>query len=128
MNDQDELGLRIAKLLDGSTDSLSAEQRDRLSAARRLALARHRPERATATAWVPAWASPISGLTEKRVFGIQYLIPMAALVLGLAGVAYMHTGTSSDIADIDAGLLTDELPINAYLDQDFASWLKRSPR
>jgi hypothetical protein len=127
MNDQDELGLRIAKLLDESTDTLSQEQRERLSAARRLALAR-RPEHVAAPAWVPAWASPIAGFTEKRVFGIQYLIPIAALVLGLAGVAYMHTGTSSDIADIDAGLLTDELPINAYLDQGFDQWPKRSSR
>jgi hypothetical protein len=128
MNDQDELGQRIARLLDEGTDKLSPEQRDRLSAARRLALARHRPAPAPVPSWMPAWAGPISGFTEKRVFGIQYLIPIAALVLGLAGVAYMHTGTSSDIADIDAGLLTDELPINAYLDQDFASWLKRSSR
>jgi len=60
---------------------------------------------------------------------VRYLIPVAALVLGLAGVLYVHSnGTSSDIADIDAGLLTDELPINAYLDKGFDSWLKRSPR
>jgi hypothetical protein len=25
-------------------------------------------------------------------------------------------------------LLTDDLPINAYLDQGFDSWLKRAPR
>jgi hypothetical protein len=62
------------------------------------------------------------------VMGVQYLMPIAALVLGLAGVAYMHTPAPSDIADIDAGLLTDELPINAYLDQGFDSWLKRSSR
>lgn len=128
MNDQDEVGRRIARLLDESTDTLSQEQRDRLSAARRLALARHQPKPERVAAWVPAWAGPLAGFTEKKVFGIQYLIPIAALVLGLAGVAYVHSGTSSDIADLDASLLTDELPINAYLDQDFASWLKRSSR
>ena len=128
MNDQDELGLRIARLLDESTDKLSPEQRDRLSAARRLALARQRPAPARVPSWMPAWATPVGNLTEKRVFGIQYLIPIAALVLGLAGVAYMHSGSSSDIADIDAGLLTDELPINAYLDQGFDPWPKRSSR
>ena len=126
MKDQDELGLRIAGLLDESADSLGPQQRERLNAARRLALARHRP--ATAPAWVPAWAGPLGKYTERRLFGVQYLIPVAALVLGLAGVAYMHTGTSSDIADIDAGLLTDELPINAYLDQEFDPWPKRSSR
>lgn len=126
MNDQDELGLRIARLLDESTEKLGAEQRNRLSAARKLALARHRPQ--AVAAWVPAWAGPLSRFTERRLFGIQYLIPLAALLLGLAGVTYMHTSGSSDIADIDAGLLTDDLPINAYLDQGFDSWLKRSAR
>jgi hypothetical protein len=32
------------------------------------------------------------------------------------------------LAEVDAGLLTDELPINAYLDKGFDSWLKRSSR
>jgi hypothetical protein len=54
---------------------------------------------------------------------------MAALVLGLSGVVYMHGGSvASEIADIDAGLLTDELPLDAYLDQGFDSWLKRYSR
>ena len=130
MNDQDELGLRIAKLLDESADSLGSEQRERLNAARRLALARHKP--APARAWVPAWAGASAGAgggnTGRRAFRVQHLIPIAALVLGLAGVAYMHSGTSSDIADIDVGLLTDELPLDAYLDRDFDPWPKRSSR
>jgi len=33
---------------------------------------------------------------------------------------------SMDIADIDASLLTSELPINAYLDSDFEAWVKRT--
>ena len=126
MKDQDELGLRIARLLDEGADNLGPEQRERLNAARRLALARHKP--APARAWMPAWAGAGGGDTGRRAFGIQHLIPIAALVLGLAGVAYMHSGTSSDIADIDAGLLTDELPLDAYLDREFDPWPKRSPR
>jgi hypothetical protein len=126
MNEQDELAKRIARLLDESADNVGPAQRERLAAARKQALSRHRRE--PTHAWVPAWAGPISRVTERRVLGVQYLIPIAALVLGLAGVAYMHSGPANDIADIDAGLLTDELPINAYLDQGFDSWLKRSSR
>ena len=33
---------------------------------------------------------------------------------------------ANDIAEIDASLLTDDLPINAYLDNNFEAWLKRS--
>ncbi len=44
-------------------------------------------------------------------------------------MVYVQTnGVMSGIADIDLGLLTDDLPIDAYLDKDFDSWLKRSPR
>lgn len=126
MNEQDELARRIVKLLDESADNIGSEQRERLRAARSMALA-HRV--APQPAWTAVLAGNVSQLTEYRLFGVRYLIPMAALVLGLMGVVYMNSnGTSSDIADIDAGLLTDELPINAYLDKGFDSWLKRSPR
>jgi hypothetical protein len=127
MNEQDELASRIAKLLGDGTDGLTAEQRDRLARARRLALAQH--QRRTAPEAIPAWAGAFSQWTEQSVLGVRYVIPLAALVLGLMGVVYVHTGgVPSTIADIDAGLLTDELPISAYLDQDFDSWLKRSSR
>ena len=129
MNQQDELGARIASLLAEGAERLTPEQGERLAAARREALARHRDATEKAPGWIPAWAGPLSGFTERRVLGVRYLIPFAALILGLLGVVYVHTGTvSSEIADIDAGLLTDELPINAFLDQSLDSWLKRSPR
>ena len=127
MNQQDELASRIAKLLDEGAADLDRAKGDRLAQARRLALSRHKGE--TQAALVPAWAGPFSEWTERSVFGVRYVIPLAALVLGLMGVVYVHTGSvPSEIADIDAGLLTDELPISAYLDQDFESWLKRSLR
>ena len=126
MNEQDELGRRIAGLLDDSADGVGPAQRERLRAARKLALDRHHESRTRSL--VPSLATGIGNITERPIFGIQYLIPMAALILGLAGVAYMHYTPTNDIADIDAGLLTDDLPINAYLDQGFDSWLKRSGR
>jgi hypothetical protein len=125
MNQQDELAGRIARLLDESTDNLSPRSQEALAKAREAALARYAGRRAPAAA--PAWASTISTITEGSVFGVRYLIPLAALVLGLIGVVYVQTsGVTSSIADIDMGLLTDELPIDAYLDNDFDSWLKRS--
>jgi hypothetical protein len=127
MNQEDELAARIARLLDEGTERLSAEQRGRLAQARRLALSKQQAR--TAPVPVPALAGPIARFTEQSVFGVRYVIPFAALLLGLIGVVYVHTGgVASDIADIDAGLLTDELPISAFLDQGFDSWLKRSSR
>ena len=127
MNRDDEQGRRIAGLLDESARSLTSEERTKLAEARELALSRYRVRREPELQ--PAWAGNINRWTERPVFGVRYVIPVAALVLGLLGVAYMHNGAfSSDIADIDAGLLTDELPINAYLDTGFDAWPKRSPR
>jgi hypothetical protein len=129
MNMDDEQGRRIARMLDAAKDDLTLEQRTKLAEARKLALSRHRTEAAPAPAFVPAWAGAMARVTERRVFGVRYMIPVAALVLGLCGVTYMHNGgVSNDIADIDAGLLTDDLPISAYLDTGFDSWLKRSSR
>ena len=127
MKHDDELGARIARVLEEGTGALTPEKRERLSAARRKALEAH--QRAAAPAWAPAWAGGVSRFTEQSVLGVRYLIPFTALLLGLLGVVYVHTGTvSSDIADIDAGLLTDELPINAFLDTSLDSWLTRSSR
>ena len=127
MNQQDELGTRIARLLDDGVDGLKPEQRDRLAQARRLALSRQQAR--TPPVPVPVLAGPISRFTEQSVLGVRYVIPLAALVLGLVGVVYVNTGgVASEIADIDAGLLTDELPISAFLDQGLDSWLKRSSR
>lgn len=127
MTQQDELAKNIVKLLDEGVDTLGPLECERLSQARRLALAHSKPE--ALPVWVPAWAGPLSRLTEHSMMGIRYAIPIAALVLGLLAVVYMNASApSGDIAEIDAGLLTDELPINAYLDQGFHSWLKRSSR
>jgi hypothetical protein len=127
MNQQDELALRIAKLLDEGSGELTPGQCERLAQARRLAVSRHQAQAQPALA--PAWAGPFSHFTEQSVLGVRYLIPFAALLLGLLGVVYVNSSTiSSEMADIDAGLLTDELPLNAYLDQGFDSWLKRSSR
>src|SRR5688572_17105136 len=122
MNQQDELAMRIARRLDEGVDELAPDRRERLFEARQAALARHRA-RESERELVPAWAGPFADVTEGGMFGVRYLIPVAALVLGLIGVVYVNTsGTSNDIADIDAALLTDELPINAFLDQGFDSW------
>ena len=128
MNEQDDLGRRIAARLDEGTRHLGRVQRDRLMAARQEALSRHRG--AALPALEPEWAGSLARFTERKLFGVRYLVPVAALLLGLAGVVYVNSSGngSVELADIDAGLLTDELPIRAYLDQGFDSWLKRSSR
>ena len=55
------------------------------------------------------------------------MLALGLLLFSLIGVTYWQlTIQSSDIAEIDASLLSSELPINAYLDSGFEAWLKRS--
>jgi hypothetical protein len=126
---EDKLGQDIARLLELGTDELDAQTRSRLHTARQAALASYK-QPAAAPAWAPAWAGgAVSRFTERPVLGIRYLVPIAALIVGLIGIVqWQNSGPWNELAEVDASLLTDELPINAYLDTGFDSWLKRSPR
>jgi hypothetical protein len=124
----DELARRVVKALDRGAESLDAGTRERLATARRLALSRHRerPE----PVWGLAWAvNAISSRGTHRQHGTRYWLAACAFVLAIAGFAYWQaTAPNGDFAEIDVNLLTDDLPINAYLDSGFDSWLKRSSR
>ena len=50
-----------------------------------------------------------------------------ALVIGLAGIAYWEDQQrTAELADIDAAMLSDDLPLNAYLDHGFNAYLTRN--
>lgn len=123
-----ELARRIARYLNDGVDHLEPGVRERLVVARNIALSkyRERPQMVAGLAWAGAAAARI---VEHRHYGARHLIAVATMVLALAGIAYWQSnGPVNEIADIDTSLLTDELPINAYLDKGFDSWLIRSPR
>lgn len=124
----DDLARKIVGALDRSVEKLDTATRERLAAARRLALSRHREQREAV--WGLAWAmNAASPRAAYRQYGTRYLIVACAFVLAISGFAYWHTtAPATDFAEIDVNLLTDDLPINAYLDNGFDSWLKRSPR
>ena len=123
----DELAGRIVQQLDRGVERLDPATCQRLAAARKVALShyRERPEPAFGFAWA---LNAISHRGGQRPYGARYLIAVAALVLGLIGFAYWQTTTPNDFSEIDVNLLTDDLPVNAYLDRGFDSWLKRVPR
>ncbi len=127
MNRQEpELAGKIVQHLRYGAEQIDAATRARLLAARKEALSHYkdRPE----PAWRLAWASHTVRIGGHR-FEIHHLVAVAALIAALIIVVYWQNRTASnEIAEIDIGLLTDELPINAYLDRSFDSWLKRSPR
>lgn len=125
---ENEFARRIVEHLDKGTDDLEPATRERLLAARKAALRRYRER--PAPLFGLTWAGhAIAQISGHRFYSVRNLIAMTVLLIGLTGLAiWTGLGSSNGIADIDAGLLTDELPINAYLDKGFDSWLKRASR
>jgi hypothetical protein len=57
----------------------------------------------------------------------RLLLPMAVLILGLIAInQWRDTQVAAEIEEIDAAVLTGDLPLDAYLDKGFDAWLKRS--
>ena len=127
---EQELARKIIEHLDHGTERLEPGARARLAAARKVALSHYREN--TETVHGLAWAGQaMARFAEHRLHHTRLLAAAAAIAVLLAGFAYWQVTTgpaSNDLAEIDMGLLTDELPLNAYLDKGFDSWLKRSSR
>ena len=125
MNEQ-ELAGKIVQHLDHGLDHIKQGTLYQLQSARKAALDRYRET--PQPIFGLAWAGNIAFLAGRsRYFNARNLLALGLLLLSLIGVTYWQVTTqANDIADIDASLLTGELPINAYLDSDFEAWLKRS--
>jgi hypothetical protein len=123
MNEQ-QTAYRIRQLLNRGLD-LDAGTLVRLKAARERALTR---QRVTAPSFVLGWADNVVGRFGGPASLIpRMLLPMAVLILGLIAVnQWRDSQTAAEIEEIDAAVLTGDLPLDAYLDKGFDAWLKRS--
>jgi hypothetical protein len=129
-----ELAEKIVDLLNQGTQQLDPKTTDKLLAVRKKALA-HFQEK-PAHVWAPEWVTTLTGriglFAEPFSHNLRASVALLALLTSIALVFAWQTlgqqGQGSEIAEIDEGLLTDELPINAYLDKGFDSWLKRPSR
>ncbi len=97
----------------------------RLKAARTQALAH---QRAREPAFALAWADAVLGRLSGNPASAGFAFAGAVLIVALIGLQYYWQQTPSveEIEEIDAAILTGDLPINAYLDKSFETWLKRS--
>ena len=107
---------------------LDARVLAQLRAAREQALARRKLERAPALAWARSTAAGvIGGFGGFGGFSVRLLLPAALLVAGLVAIySWQREQSAVDIEELDAQLLTDDLPIDAYLDRGFEAWLKKT--
>jgi len=132
-NKDSEFVQELRRALDERAASLPASTTDRLASARRAALARKKAEAVPVFVHVPALAPAgmPAGLPvprrRSRFARIAFAGPLIALVLGLFAIAYFEDQQrTAELADIDAAMLSDDLPLNAYLDHGFNAYLSRS--
>ena len=118
-----QFGNKVRQVLNRGLVGVEPATAERLRAARERALAHQRAELSPALAWADNLAGRVGGWS-----GIAWriLLPLAMLISAVAGLQYWHQNQRiAEIEEIDAQLLTDDLPIDAYLDRGFQNWLKQ---
>ncbi|MES2932955.1 MAG: DUF3619 family protein [Pseudomonadota bacterium] len=119
---------KVRHALNEGLDHLPASTTDRLAAARAAAISRKRadaPSRALASQGALAGnAGNLSGATFSWLGRMGVVLPLLVLVIGMIGIyQYEQDQHISETAEIDAAVLSDELPLSAYLDHGFNAYL-----
>lgn len=117
-----ELGRRVARLLDHGLDDIKQSTVNQLQSARRAALENYHmaEEIVTAGHGVSARGAHDSHVRTRK------LLSLVTLLFALLSVIYWQTLQQNDEnEEIDIMLLVDDLPINAYLNDEFDAWLDR---
>jgi len=129
MNTDDlNFAYKVRHALNEHADQLPEATALRLAAARRSALARkkaHAPVLLARRQPAGPAASLLASFTSFATLGrMGVVVPLLALVAGLAGIyQYEEQQRIAEIAELDAAVLSDELPLTAYLDQGFNAYL-----
>ena len=120
---------QVKHALDQNLDNLPASTKERLASARKIAMSRKKPEPLYMRVGRMAIAghgqindyfhSPLSWL--GRVGVITPLLVGALVFVGL--YQYEKEQRISELAEIDAAVLADDLPVAAYVDQGFNAYL-----
>lgn len=107
---------QIKQLLNRSLARLDQPMLAQLCDAREKALARYDAHSAApAFAWASLWTDHRHAADSHRK---SHYLAAAALLAALlfSGAAYWHHTADHDVSDVDIAILTDELPIEVYVD------------
>ena len=125
---QARFALRVTARLTERSQELGADVTERLRFAREQALERARAARtaeASAVVGVTGAGAAILGGGSRWWFKAASVLPALALVAGLVLIQrWQDSAQVSVAAEVDAALLSDDLPPNAYSDAGFAEFLK----
>jgi hypothetical protein len=124
MNER-EFGGKVTRLLRQELDGLDAATAAKLKAARLRAL-EHYEVRQPVLGF--AWAGNVAEHVSSVFHRPAVWAPALALLIAMSSAVYWQSRQQNDDAEIDALLLSGDLPISAYIDKDFDAWLKGSSR
>jgi hypothetical protein len=132
MNTDDlNFAYKVRHALNETLDDLPTSTTDRLAQARKLALARKKAHVAAPLTVRHAKLATAGGGVLSQGFGwlgrVGLALPMLLLVGGLTGIYHFEEQQRiADLAEMDAAVLSDELPPTAYLDHGFNAYLAQS--
>ncbi len=126
---QDRYGRQLAARLDASAAALPHDISERLRVARLQAMDKYRAAQArdAVTLSLDGGVATLGGGESDRGLWprLVSLVPLLALIAGLVAIQMVGTDQiAEDLAELDAAILTDDLPPDAYADPGFAQFLK----
>jgi Protein of unknown function (DUF3619) len=127
---QDRFGLKAASYLSAGAADLPHDISERLRAARVQAVSKRKIAQLEPAAQVVGyggsatlgWGGGVSWWAR-----IGSVVPLIALVVGLLAInSIQNDNRAQEVAEVDAALLTDDLPPAAFADPGFVQFLKAS--
>ncbi len=129
-NRQLNFAYKVRHALNENLDNLPASTTERLASARALAVSRKKKESGLRVL-VPqsVFAGPTGNAFRRPrswLACVGLAVPLVVLAFGLTSIyQYEQQRRVADIAEIDAAVLADELPLSAYLDHGFNAYLAK---
>ena len=118
---EERYGFRVRQALNHGLKDIPPAASRRLEAARHLALSH---QKQAAPQAVLAGLANTSFRVGAHTPYLKQILAVVALLLGMWISFYWHSVQYvTEIEEVDSALLTDDLPPDAFLDNDFFEWL-----
>lgn len=116
---------RVRHALNEKLDDLPASTTDRLAAARKAAMARKKAHVEVRVARTELATAGGFGSAFGWINRFSVALPLMLVLCGMVGVYHYEQQQSiAELAELDAALLSDELPLSAYLDHGFNAYIE----
>ena len=126
MNSDDlNFAYKVRHALNEHLDHLPASTVNRLASARKIAVSRKKSQPVAVRLLQRAFAGGGNSSSQVSLLNkMGVAIPLLAMVIGLAGIYQVEEEQRiAEIAELDAAVLSDELPLTAYMDEGFNAYL-----